>query len=202
MIELKDISLALDDRAILEHCSAVLPERGVICLFGPSGCGKTTFAKVLTGLQAVDSGCVVGIQRAESAVMFQEHRLFPWLTVQQNVAAVLPKHGDAMYWLRAVGLAEFADLKPTECSGGMQRRAALARALAYGGRLLVLDEPFQGLDTSAKQALYPWIRTASETKPVLLITHDKEEATALSDCIWYVEGPPLHVVKQQRISEA
>ena len=200
MIKLEDVSLAFEERIILEHCSVVLPERGVLCLFGPSGCGKTTFARVLTGLQCPDSGSVEGIEPAESAMMFQEHRLLPWLTVRQNVAAVLPKHGDAMAWLHAVGLGDSAELLPSALSGGMQRRAALARALAYDSKLLVLDEPFQGLDVPAKQALYPHIRAAAEKKPVLLITHDREEAVALSDAIWYVEGPPLRVLECQEIT--
>lgn len=196
MIELKGISLLLGDCRVLEHCTETLPARGVVCLFGPSGCGKTSFARVLTGLQKPDSGRVSGIRPGEASVVFQEHRLLPWLTVRENVAAVLPKGGDPLRWLRIVGLEQAADLLPKALSGGMQRRAALARALAYGGKLLVLDEPFQGLDLAAKQEIYPHIRTAAATKPVLLITHDPEEAAALADEIWYVDGPPLCVLRR------
>lgn len=198
MIELKELSLSFGDCRALERCTETLPECGVVCLFGPSGCGKTSFARVLTGLQKPDSGSVSGIRPAEAAVVFQEHRLLPWLTVRENVAAVLPKGGDALYWLRAVGLEAAADLLPRALSGGMQRRAALARALAYGGKLLVLDEPFQGLDLAAKQELYPHIRAAAAAKPVLLITHDSAEAESLSDEIWYVDGPPLRVLRRNR----
>lgn len=201
MIKLEDVSLKFGERTILQHCSAALPERGVLCLFGPSGCGKTTFARVLTKLQNPDSGSVKGIEPAESAMMFQEHRLLPWLTVRQNVAAVLPKHGDAMVWLRMAGLADAAEQLPSALSGGMQRRAALARALAYDSKLLVLDEPFQGLDLPAKQALYPHILAAAETKPVLLITHDRKEAMTLANIIWYVDGPPLQILESQELTK-
>jgi len=198
MIELKEISLTLGDCRVLEHCTATLPESGVVCLFGPSGCGKTSLARVLTGLQKPDSGVVSGIRPAEAAVVFQEHRLLPWLTARENVAAVLPKGGDALCWLRAVGLEAAADLLPSALSGGMQRRVSLARALAYDGTLLVLDEPFQGLDLAAKRDICPHIRAAAATKPVLLITHDPAEAAALADEIWYVDGPPLRVVRRNR----
>lgn len=199
MIKMEAVSLVFGEKKILEQCSEEILERGIICLFGPSGCGKTTFARVLTGLQKPDSGCVTGIRLGETAIMFQEHRLLPWLTVRDNVAAVLQKGGDAMLWLRAVGLNQVANLLPDALSGGMKRRVAFARALAYDSKFLVLDEPFQGLDIIAKQALYPYVRAAAETKPVLLITHDEEEAKLLSDVIWYVDGPPLHVLERQNI---
>ena len=196
MIRFEEVSLTFGDCRVLDCCTELLPERGVVCLFGPSGCGKTSFVRVLTGLQKPDSGRVTGIRPGEASVVFQEHRLLPWLTARENVAAVLPKGGDPLRWLRIVGLEQAADLLPKALSGGMQRRAALARALAYGGMLLVLDEPFQGLDLAAKQEIYPHIRTAAATKPVLLITHDPEEAAALADEIWYVDGPPLRVLRR------
>lgn len=196
MIRFEEVSLTFGDCRVLECCTEMLPERGVVCLFGPSGCGKTSFVRVLTGLQKPDSGRVTGICPAEAAVVFQEHRLLPWLTVRENVAAVLPKGSDPLPWLQIVGLEQAADLLPSALSGGMQRRAALARALAYGGKLLVLDEPFQGLDLAAKQEIYPHILAAAAEKPVLLITHDPVEAEALSDEIWYVDGPPLRVLRR------
>ena len=196
MIRFEEVSLTFGDCRVLDCCTELLPERGVVCLFGPSGCGKTSFVRVLTGLQKPDSGRVTGIRPGEASVVFQEHRLLPWLTARENVAAVLPKGGDPLRWLRIVGLEQAADLLPKALSGGMQRRAALARALAYGGMLLVLDEPFQGLDLAAKQEIYPHIRTVAATKPVLLITHDPEEAAALADEIWYVDGPPLRVLRR------
>lgn len=196
MIRFEEVSLAFGDCRVLDCCTERLPERGVVCLFGPSGCGKTSFVRVLTGLQKPDSGRVSGICPGEAAVVFQEHRLLPWLTVRENVAAVLPKGGDPLIWLRIVGLEQAADLLPKALSGGMQRRAALARALAYGGTLLVLDEPFQGLDLAAKREIYPHILAAAAEKPVLLITHDPAEAQALADEIWYVDGPPLRVLRR------
>ncbi|MGI6013034.1 MAG: ATP-binding cassette domain-containing protein [Oscillospiraceae bacterium] len=205
MIGMESVSLAFGERVVLKDCSVILPEQGVLCLFGPSGCGKTTLARVLTGLQRPDEGKILGICPGEAAVVFQEHRLLSWLTVRENITAVLSRHedlGTIDRWLRATELEAVADRLPSTLSGGMQRRVALARALAYGGRLLVLDEPFQGLDIPARRKLYPYIRAAAETKPVMLITHDRDEAMALADAVWFVDGPPLEVIERQTIQRA
>ena len=194
MIELRRATVRYGDKTVLEDFSFSLPDSGVTCLLGPSGCGKTTLARVLAGLTVPESGTLTGVSPGQTAFVFQEDRLLPWLTARENVAAVLPKarRGEADRFLAAFELSEATDLRPGELSGGMQRRVALARGFAYGGSLLILDEPFKGLDQDLVRRLYPLVRQAAATKPVLLITHQPQEAEALGTVL-RLSGPPLHI---------
>ncbi len=126
-------------------------------------------------------------------MLFQEDRLLPWLSAARNVSAVCPM-AEALRQLEAVGLAAAADAMPDELSGGMRRRVALARALAYPARLLILDEPFNGVDAATKQTLYPLIRAQAKSRPVLLITHHADEIAALANRVITLSGPPLTIV--------
>ena len=179
MIELAHITKCYGGRAVLEDVSLRL-EAGITCLMGPSGAGKTTLLRILLGLTAPDAGAVTGIAPGEAAVMFQEDRLLPWLSVRENVSKLTPcANPDGL--LRSLGLDPEAEVGTL--SGGMARRVALARALCYPSKLRVLDEPFQGMDVALKQRLYPLLRRAAEDKPVLFVSHDPDEAKALADRI-------------------
>ena len=193
MIRLDDVSVRFGEKRVLEHFSLVLPRTGVLGLSGPSGCGKTTLARVLAGLVRPDSGSISGIAPGEAALLFQEDRLLPWLTALDNVAAVCDK-ACAQEFLAAVGLESEADTRPDALSGGMRRRVALARALAYPSRLLILDEPFTGVDAPLRERLYPLIRAAAAEKPVVLITHHPDELAALSEHTLTLGGPPLRIL--------
>ena len=178
MIVLDNICLSYDGRQVLKNFSMTIPDSGVVCLFGPSGCGKTSIARIIAGLTKADAGSISGIMPGESAVMFQEDRLFPWMTVKKNIEAAADSSA-ADELLRAVYLDGCGDKYPGELSGGMSRRVSLCRALGYEAKLLILDEPFTGMDEELKKKLYPVIKEYSEKKPVLLITHDRKEAAAL-----------------------
>ena len=191
-MELRRVTFAFGDKAVLEDFSIILPKNGVVCLSGPSGCGKTTLLRIMCGLEVPQEGEVIG--PVKTAVVFQEDRLLPWLTVEKNltVAANLTKQ-QAVEWLQRVGLAGESDAKPENLSGGMRRRVAIARALGAESELLLLDEPFTGLDADTREALYPFIRQAAEEKPVVLVTHHPEEAEALGAKVIKLDGPPLRV---------
>ena len=192
MISMQHLSLSFGDKRILNDFSAELPERGIVCLMGPSGCGKTTLLRVLLGLQAPEQGSVSGLQRGEAAVVFQEDRLLPWLSVRRNLTEVTGcTDTQAVEMLAALGLESEADAMPDQLSGGMRRRVALARALLYPARLLVMDEPLKGMDDTLKTQLYPLIREAARSRPALIVTHDRAEADALADQLWLMDGPPL-----------
>lgn len=173
---------------VLEDFSLDLPDKGCLCLFGPSGCGKTTL------LWAVCEALWKKGRR--TAFAFQEDRLLPWLSAEENVRAVDASREKARALLFLLGLSGAEQKRPPELSGGMRRRVALARALAYGGDVLLLDEPFQGLDEKSRQQAMEAVRT--HCPPVtLLVTHDRKEAEALSDRILFLEGPPLRVVREE-----
>ncbi|MBO7373064.1 MAG: ABC transporter ATP-binding protein [Oscillospiraceae bacterium] len=182
MLELKDISLSFGEHAVLSGCSLRLTPGERIALMGPSGCGKTTLLRAALSLQPPDSGTVVCHARKPAAV-FQEPRLLPWLTALENVNLVLSDTSetlsDARTWLERMELADAAGLYPAELSGGMQQRVSLARALAFEPDLLVLDEPFKGMDTPLRDRILQIVKPSLEGAAVLLATHSEEEALAL-----------------------
>ena len=182
MLELRDIGVVFGDKTVLRNCSLSLPDGARVALMGPSGCGKTTLLRVALGLHSPDSGTVEnGFSR--SAAMFQEPRLLPWRSAMENVNLVLSDGPDtesaARAWLEKVELGEDAELFPGEMSGGMQQRLSLARALAYGPDLLVLDEPFKGLDEALRSRMISLISCSAVNCAILLATHSEEEAVAL-----------------------
>lgn len=176
---MKEVTFSYPARPILHAVSISLPPRGAVSLSGPSGCGKTTVLHLLAGLLTPQSGTVSVPE--EIAMVFQEDRLLPWLTVRQNVAAVLPQGADAhaAESLAAVGLTAVADAFPDTLSGGMKRRVAIARALAKGGRLLLLDEPFTGLDAAARAQCAAVLQSRFADAPTVLVTHQAEDAALL-----------------------
>ena len=193
-IELREVSLALDGKAVLEQLSLHIPADGVTCLTGPSGCGKTTLLRLIAGLIRPDAGEITGVPDRPS-FLFQEDRLIPWLTARGNVRAVLPPSGGAQAdrLLREVGLDADADSYPDALSGGMRRRVALARALAYGGGRLLLDEPFKGLDPELMERLAALI--LRQNRPVLVSSHAEREMALLGGRTLRFSGPPLALLE-------
>lgn len=180
MLELKDVSLSFGALEVLRGASLTLGQGERIAITGPSGCGKTSLLHVIAGLLHPDSGLVRN-RAARTACVFQEPRLLPWLSAVENVSIVIP-HGtqgqDALMLLKKLGLADSAEKHPCELSGGMQQRAALARALAYAPDLLLLDEPFRALDAASKALAIDAVNERADCA-VILVTHSPEEADAL-----------------------
>ena len=180
MLELKDVSLSFGALEVLRGASLMLGQDERIAITGPSGCGKTSLLHVIAGLLHPDSGLVRN-RAARTACVFQEPRLLPWLSAEENVSIVMPHgtHGqDALMLLKELGLADSAEKHPCELSGGMQQRAALARALAYAPDLLLLDEPFRALDAASKALAIDAVNERADCA-VILVTHSPEEADAL-----------------------
>lgn len=180
MLELKDVSLSFGALEVLRGASLALEQGERIAITGPSGCGKTSLLHVIAGLLHPDSGLVRN-RAARTGCVFQEPRLLPWLSAEENVSIVMP-HGtqgqDALMLLKKLGLADSAEKHPCELSGGMQQRAALARALAYAPDLLLLDEPFRALDAASKALAIDAVNERADCA-VILVTHSPEEADAL-----------------------
>ena len=146
MISVSDITVCFAEKTVLDGFSLAVPEQGITALSGPSGCGKTTLLRVVAGLQKPQAG--TASLPGPVSLLFQEDRLLPWRTVGQHITDVLPKarRGEVGRWLELVELAGEQARYPAQLSGGMGRRLALARCLACGGALLLLDEPFAGVD--------------------------------------------------------
>ena len=174
MIEVRNLSVAYGGVSVLSDCSLTVARGEHAALMGPSGCGKTTLLRCIAGLRKPDAGSAVAEGRVSA--VFQEPRLFPWLTAAQNIALVSP--GDTDRWLRPLGLAEAADRYPAELSGGMRQRLSIARALAYGGDILLLDEPFKGMDAALRSQVSALIRREWAGKTLLLVTHEQSDLAA------------------------
>lgn len=192
-IALRKVSFSYGDRPVLDKVSLRFPEKGVLCLFGASGCGKTTILRLLAGLEQPDSGSLEGLEEKSAAVVFQENRLLPWLSVRDNVAAPLrgsdaARRADAA--LEAVGLGGEGDKRPSQLSGGMKRRAAIARALAAKADFLLLDEPFTGLNEELWKPIAGILRESYADRLIVLVTHNPAEAEAMGASLLRLAEPP------------
>jgi ABC-type nitrate/sulfonate/bicarbonate transport system ATPase subunit len=185
-IIIDELTKYYNDKPVLYRVSLEIPSGKINAILGPSGSGKTTLLRLIAQLEKPDSGRITGVSQADTAFMFQEPRLFPWLDAAGNIACVLDNKKSAAYyaaadWLKKVGLSEDGKKYPSELSGGMNRRVALARTLAYNKPLVLLDEPFHGLDAKLKTEIIGLVKKESKGKTVLFITHDLSEAAALAD---------------------
>jgi ABC-type nitrate/sulfonate/bicarbonate transport system ATPase subunit len=193
----------------LDRTNFRLADREFVCLVGPSGCGKSTILNLVGGLDQGYAGRIEidghpvlpgRIHPVRVGFVFQEHRLLPWLTIRKNIYFALQAMGVSFsewrertdLWLERVGLAGFADSHPHELSGGMQQRSAIARAFAVDPEVLLMDEPFSGLDeltarSMREQVLQLWDKTRTT---ILFVTHNCFEACFLADRILVMSARP------------
>ena len=190
MIGLRDITVRFGDKLVLDRFSLDIPAQGLTALSGPSGCGKTTLLRVMAGLTAPGGGAVSGIDPGRTAFLFQEDRLLPWRTASQHIADVLPRprRGEAARWLAFGGRGGVGGADPAAQCGGMARRLARARCAALGGELLLLDEPFAGVDSERTARILERLRGLGV--PIVLATH-QPQVLAACDRMIALEGPPL-----------
>ncbi len=204
MIKLIELSKRFPAVQVLDRFSLELPERGIMVFMGASGSGKTTLFRLISGLLPPDSGSVKAPERC--SFVFQEDRLLPWSSVQENIEIVLDRQqqqaGIAQRLLVELGLGGTENQSIQELSGGMRRRVAIGRALAYDAPLLLMDEPFKGLDAITKKQVMDIVTQQAPEKLILLSTHDPSEALYLGDELYLLDGPPLKVVKHIVIPEA
>lgn len=184
-IILKDINKSYGEKRVLVNFSAVFKDGSCTCIMGPSGCGKTTLANIIMGFTDSDSGRITGIPDRLSAV-FQEDRLCEDFSAVTAVKMVLPRgYGITRIEksLKDLGLGESMYLPVRELSGGMKRRVAVARALLFDYKLLILDEPLKGLDENTKKQVIDFINNTNNSRTMIIITHNADEAKAFGGAI-------------------
>jgi NitT/TauT family transport system ATP-binding protein len=184
-----------------------------VVFLGPSGCGKTTLMRMVGGLETPSAGEIrldgepVGKPDRERGMVFQSYSSFPWLTVGQNVAfgmkyrldlSAEKKRERLKHYLELVGLSEFADSYPNRVSGGMRQRIAIARTLAAGSEVLLMDEPFGALDAQRREDLQLELRRIQQqdAKTIIFVTHDVDEAVFLADRIIVFSKRPARIVNE------
>jgi len=183
---------------VLGQLSIALAKGEVAALVGPSGCGKTTLLRIITGLDRDFEGTVSLPVNCKLGVVFQEPRLLPWRTVEENVRLIAPQANarslNALF--ATLGLAEHRQHYPGALSLGQARRVALARAFAIEPDLLILDEPFVSLDVVLADRLRGELAELVSRRPVttLVVTHNIEEAIGLADRIFMLSSSPAHVL--------
>ncbi|KXF90674.1 ABC transporter ATP-binding protein [Phaeobacter inhibens] len=200
-LEIRNLRRFFDGRAVVDDVSLQIQAGQVTCLLGPSGCGKSTTLRMIAGVEMQDSGEIyvdgklicdtvfrVPPERREIGLMFQDFALFPHLSVADNVAFGVKgskdeKRARVEELLRKVSLSQYIDEFPHQLSGGEQQRVALARALAPKPRIMLMDEPFSGLDNRLRDGIRDETLTLlkEEDAAVLLVTHEPEEAMRMAD---------------------
>ena len=195
---------------VLDDVNLDIASGEFVCLLGASGCGKSTLLNLIAGLDRPTTGSI-DVPAEGAAVMFQESALMPWLTARQNVELALrlrgvaraARRGEAMELLDTVNLADAAEKRPHELSGGMRQRVALARALAQDRPVLLMDEPFAALDAITRDLLHEeleqvWRRTG---RTIVFVTHNVREAARLGQRVVLLSSRPGRVAGEWRIAE-
>lgn len=182
-ITLKHINKSFGTLSVLKDFNLTIKEHTITCIMGPSGCGKTTLLHILLGLHSIDSGEITGLDDKVPAVVFQENRLFEQQDAFTNIRAIcnrtLTNQQIALEFDR-IGLKDYENKPVSELSGGMKRRVAILRALmAEDCNLILMDEPFKGLDEALKFQVMQYVKEKTQGKTVIFVTHDKEESDAL-----------------------
>ena len=202
----KSFQIGAETVEALRNVELVIDKGEFVCLIGASGCGKSTLLRIIAGFEKPTSGHVdiyghpVDGPGSDRGMVFQDYALFPWLTVRENIAfgprqkglATSKVREIAEEYLNMVGLAPFADRFPSQLSGGMKQRVAIARVLANDANILLMDEPFGALDALTREQLQDellqiWARTGVT---VIFVTHSVEEATLLADRVVVMTAGP------------
>ena len=180
-MKIQHLCKSFDGKVVLDHVSLTLESGGTACLMAPSGRGKTTLLRCIAGLEAPDSGQITDLPE-RIAYVFQEDRLCDGFSAVDNIRLVTGKalgEGEIRRHLEELGLAGSLDQPVRELSGGMRRRVVISRAVCFGADLLLLDEPFKGLDDEARQQTADYILRHRGAAAILCVTHAREDAAAL-----------------------
>ena len=179
-LRINHVFKSFGSKQVLSDFSMEAAEGERVCILGPSGGGKTTLLQIIAGLLAPDSG-EVQLPEGRISYVFQEHRLLPWLTAEENITAAAGCSKErAREMLEAMELLGERKGYPDDFSGGMKQRLNIARALAYDSSLILMDEPFKGLDAELRERVIHRVNEYCQNRTVILVTHDKAECELMN----------------------
>lgn len=181
------------DRCIFRDLTFEIKDNVCTAFYGSSGLGKTTLLRCISGLEAADGGSVTGLEGLKKSFVFQENRLIETASTIDNILCVAPDRKRAMEYLAKTGLEDCAKKKAGLLSGGMKRRLALARALAYGGDVFFLDEPLRELDSATEEKMLVLLKKELEGKTAILISHEKSHGEYLCSASISFAGTPMSI---------
>jgi len=216
ILSIRGVERRFDKTLALEATDLDVAENDFITILGPSGCGKSTLLRIVAGLDTQTAGDVLLDGRriegpgADRGMVFQSYTLFPWLTVRENVCfglveRELPRAEQleiANAFIAKVGLSGFENHYPKQLSGGMQQRTAIARALANGPRMLLMDEPFGALDHQTRELMQELLLGIweAEKKTVLFVTHDIDEAVFMGSRVVVMSARPGRIKLDRQVA--
>ncbi|WP_195940759.1 ABC transporter ATP-binding protein [Romboutsia sp. 1001713B170131_170501_G6] len=201
-IKVKNLYKKYDDKIIFKDFNITFKENKVNTIVGKSGCGKTTLLKIISNIEEKDSGKIEGVNINSISYIFQEDRLVEWLTVKENLKLILKNDyrkeeldGICKKYLNLVGVQDFENYYPQSLSGGIRQRVNIARAFAKPSKLIIMDEPFKSIDIKNKNDIMKAFENVfkEETRTVLFVTHDIDEAIYFMGQIYILGGNPVSI---------
>ena len=211
-ISFEDVTKSFGTVPVVSPTNLSIARRSFVVFLGPSGCGKTTLMRMVGGLDNPSSGTIrldgeiITAPDRRRGMVFQSYSSFPWLTVEGNINFGMHYRNDlsreeraarVTHYLRLIGMEDFRKSYPNRISGGMRQRVAIARTLAAGSDVLLMDEPFGALDALTRERLQVELRQIQreERKTIIFVTHDVEEAVFLADRIILFSARPAHILR-------
>ncbi len=200
-LRLTNINKSYNDLEVLRNFSIDFIPGSINCVLGPSGCGKTTLLNIISGLTEWEGSN--DFKGKDTSYIFQEDRLLPWKTVKENIRFILQSkyNGQELEeviskYVDLIELENFSSYYPHQLSGGMKRRVSIARAFSYPSEVVLLDEPFKGIDISLKLSLMSSIRKIwdIERRTLIYVTHDIDESILMGHRIYVFTGRPARVI--------
>jgi NitT/TauT family transport system ATP-binding protein len=212
-LQFDQVSKRFGSLDVVRPTNLAIARHEIVVFLGPSGCGKTTLMRMVGGLDTVSSGEIrledkpIGPPDRRRGMVFQSYSSFPWLTVADNVAFGMRYRTDltetkkqerVQHYLALVGLTDFAETYPKRISGGMRQRVAIARTLAAGSDVLLMDEPFGALDAQTREHLQTQLRLIQlrDAKTIIFVTHDVEEALFIADRVIVFSKRPATIISE------
>ena len=201
-LKIRGLYKKFKDKNIFQDFNIDFIDENINCIIGESGIGKSTLLNMISGLENIDSGKIIGVNKDDISYIFQESRLVPWLTVKNNIELFIYDYytkenaeSEINKIFKLLNISGIENEYPEKLSGGMKQRVNIARALLKPSKMVLMDEPFKSLDYKTKYSIMYELSNIfkNEKRIVIFVTHDVDEAIFLADNIYVFGGRPLKI---------